>query len=313
MDIRPIDWRDLPILLRYRHRGQFFDTASVLTRGPALISAGALLSYLGSATGVFTFLANNFDQTEPILGQVTHPMGSHLARLSFMAPETAFEGDNSMALLENIMIQTGSRGAYHLLAEVDERSPAFEMLRASNFALYVRQRIWQMDLCVDGVEKATQWRPIEGTDIIALRNLYNSLVPGLVQQIEPPPDDNISGLAYWQENELLAYSEVRSGPHGIWLQPFIHPEVTEVAQCLASLFCILPNRRSRAVYLCVRSYQSWMEHDLEELQASVGPNQAVMVRHLAITKKAERGFPIPALEGKQPEATVPFAQVESKN
>jgi hypothetical protein len=38
-----------------------------------------------------------------------------------------------------------------------------------------------------------------------------------------------------------------------------------------------------------------------------------MVRHLAVTKKAERAFAIPALEGKQPEATVPYAQVESKN
>ena len=313
MDIRTIDWRDLPILLRYRHRGQFFDTASVLTRGPTLISAAALLSYLGPATGVFTFLAKNEDQKEPILGQVTLSPGSHLARLSFMAPETAYEGSNSVALLEYLMIHTGSRGAYHLLAEVDERSPAFEMLRGSNFALYVRQRIWQMDLCIDGKEKGTQWRPIEGTDIIAVRSLYNALVPGLVQQIEPPPDDNISGLVYWQENELLAYAEVRSGSHGIWIQPFIHPDVKNVNDCLVSLFCQLPNPRSRVVYLCVRSYQSWMEHDLEELQASVGPPQAVMVRHLAVTKKAERAFAIPALEGKQPEATVPYAQVESKN
>jgi hypothetical protein len=312
MVIRQFDWRDLPILLRYRHRGLFFDNASVMTRGEMLVPAGAMLSYFAQAIGIFTYLCTDEENRgEPMLGQVTHGQGEQLAHLSFLAPVTALDDDTLLTLLEHIVQQIGKRGAFHLLAEVEERTVAFENLRQAGFALYVHQRIWQSQ--EDGQQKPnpSQWRDIRSEDVIAIRSLYGTLVPGLVQQVESLPTERMKGLVLYHDDELLAYAEIKYGQRGIWMHPFIHPDTQNVTECLEDLLNNLPNRHSRPVYLCVRSYQSWLENSLEDLQAEAGPLQAVMVKHLAVGKKVSNSFTLPALEGGQQEISTPYMRSEN--
>jgi hypothetical protein len=57
---------------------------------------------------------------------------------------------------------------------------------------------------------------------------------------------------------------------------------------LSALVRGLPSRGTRPVYLCVRSYQIWLEPVLEELGALAGPYQVVMVKHLAHMLKDEQ-------------------------
>ena len=75
---------------------------------------------------------------------------------------------------------------------------------------------------------------------------------------------------------------------GIVLFPFIHPEATGVGSKLASLVRMLPNRGGRPVYICVRSYQAWLEPVLEDLGAKAADRQAIMVKHLARMVKEEQ-------------------------
>ena len=311
MHIRPFDWRDLPTLLRYRHRGLFFDNAAILTRGEMMVPAGALLSYFAPATGIFTFLcADPGNCAEPMLGQVNHSQGAQLAHLSFLAPESALDSGELNAMLDYMIQHLGHRGALHLLAEVDERTIAFEALRKAGFALYVRQRIWQFAGTYALDSNGSRWRAGRSRDVIAVRSLYNTLVPGLAQQVEPVPSNHLHGLVYEQDGEILAYAEVKYGARGIWIQPFIHPDVDKVMKRVVDLLARLANRRSRPIYICVRSNQSWLEHAFEELEAAAGPVQAVMVKHLAIAKRVTPSFAIPALEGGQGEARAPFVQSE---
>jgi len=143
MTIRPFDWRDLPLLYRYRQRGVFLDSALSLTRGPMLVSAGALLSYFAPATGIFTYLCDRDDRIEvPMIGQVKHISGSSSAQLSFLAPGTMLESASLPSLLDQIAYQIGTRGAFHILAEVDDSCSAFEALRQAGFAVCTRQHIW---------------------------------------------------------------------------------------------------------------------------------------------------------------------------
>jgi hypothetical protein len=72
------------------------------------------------------------------------------------------------------------------------------------------------------------------------------------------------------------------------LAPLIHPDAADVGANLSALIGGLPNRAGRPVYLCVRSYQAWLEPVLEDLGASAGPRQAVMVKHLARLIKDEQ-------------------------
>jgi hypothetical protein len=311
MIIRPFDWRDLPTLIRYRRQGFFFDTPSLLTRGEFIVPANALLSYFAAATGIFTYLCKDKETTnDPLLGQVSHNQGDQIARLLFLAPEASFDSDALLALLEYIVQKIGERGALHLMAEIDERTTAFENLRKAGFALYVHQRIWKFKDGSENPPSSSQWRDIAKGDVIAVRTLYNTLVPPLVQQVESLPTDQMNGFVYFQDGELLAYAEVKYGQRGIWLQPFIHPDTSDVDQRIKELLYNLPNRHSRPIYLCVRSYQSWLEHSLDDMPAEVGPNQAVMVKHLAVAKKARESFTLPALEGGQQEITTPFVRSE---
>ena len=312
MTVRPFDWRDLPSLHRYRHQSVFLDSALVLTRGPLLVP-GALLSYLAPSMGIFTCVCNGSeDCDQSVIGQIMHSLGSQFAHLSFLTPDKALDSCALAALLEYMATFIGERGAFRLLAEVDEQEKAYEALRRLSFAIYTRQRIWQLTGLPEEKSNANHWRPATKQDMFAIRSLYYNLVPGLVQQVEPFASQRSQGLVYRQGSDLLAYVELRYGHRGIWAQPFVHPDAQDVVDQFVDLFHNLPYRRSRPVYICVRSYQSWLEPAIEDLGAETGPRQAVMVKHLAIPQKVARAFALPALEGGHPEISAPIARSESK-
>ena len=87
---------------------------------------------------------------------------------------------------------------------------------------------------------------------------------------------------------MRCFVNIAYGVRGIVLTPFIHPEASGVALKLGSLLSQLPDRRGRPVYLCVRSYQAWLEPALEDLGGQAAPRQAVMVKHLAHMLKEEQ-------------------------
>jgi hypothetical protein len=92
----------------------------------------------------------------------------------------------------------------------------------------------------------------------------------------------------------------------------VHPHAEDVTVHFLDLLSKIPNRRSRPVYICVRSYQAWLESAIEDLGAEAGPRQAVMAKQLIVQIKARNTFAIPALEGGQPEITAPVVRLESK-
>ena len=312
--MRSFDWRDLPALHRYRNQSVFLHNALVLTQGPLMIS-GALLSSITPAVGIFTSVCPGQGRgSPPLIGQVMHSAGSQLAQLTFLAPREALISEEDplavAVLLDHLASQVGERGAHRLLADVDEGPPAFEALRRVSFAIYARQRIWRLQRAKTGGGNSSNWQVTSERDLIPVRSLYNNIVPGLVQQVEPFPAERLNGLIYRQGDDLLAYVELKYGPRGIWAQPFVHPDAEEIAPCLVDLFQNLPYRRSRPVYVCIRSYQSWLEMALEDLGAEAGPRQAVMVKHLAVPLKAARPFALPALEGGRPEISAPIVHLK---
>ena len=80
---------------------------------------------------------------------------------------------------------------------------------------------------------------------------------------------------------------VNSGPKGVWIQPIVPPDSDCVSEQLAGLTHAVSDWREKPIYVCVRSYQAWLESVLEDLGAQAGPRQAVMVRRLAKLQKIE--------------------------
>jgi hypothetical protein len=312
MSVRHFDWRDLLTLRRLRSQSVYLNSALVLTRGPMLVP-GALFSVLAPSMGIFTYVLNGEAAGDPpVFGQFIHLMGSPLSHLTFLTPDAALDSTAVVSLMEHMIAQSGERGALRLLADVDERSEAFETLRRSGFAIYSRQRIWQLTGFPDGDSRPGTWRSAISPDEIPIRSLYNNLVPALVQQVEPLSIQRSKGMVYYDHGELIAFVELKYGHRGIWAQPFVHPDAQDMAQHFIDLLRRVPNRRSRPVYICVRSYQSWLETAIEDLGAEAGPRQAVMAKQFVIQQKASRAFAIPALEGGQPEITAPIARLGSK-
>lgn len=312
MDVRPFDWRDIPLLLRNRRSSVFLNCSLLLTRGPLLIP-GAMLSYLMPSMGVFTCVSSGDEKDQPtLIGQAIHLSGSQFSHLTFISPQTGLESPAMNGLVEYLVKFSGRRGALRLLADVEEQHQAFEVLRRSSFAIFARQRVWRIVGRGSANNREPAWKVATSRDAHEIRSLYHNLVPGMVQQVEPLSMDKPRGLIYRQDDELLAYVEVTYGHRGIWVQPFVHLDTHRLHDRLADLVGNMPHRGSRPVYICVRSYQPWLEHALEELGAEPGPSQAVMVKHLAVPKKAMLSYNVPAIEGGQPEATATITRSESK-
>ena len=257
------------------------DTALSLTRGSP-VGAWAILDNLRLEHGSYTCVLRQGNGHPPLIGQMHYTSGERAARLSFLLPDHALETPGLPALLEGLAWEAGSRGAFSLLAEVEEDSPAFEGLRRTGFSVYAWQRVWKLKF--DHQPAASQpelWEPARDLDDIAIRGLYQSLVPPLVQSAEPLVNPGGQGFIHARQDDLLGYIAPTYGPQGIYLQPLIHPAVENSALLLRSLLAGMPFQLGRPIYIAVRSYQAWLENTLSQMEAEDGPRHALLVKHLA--------------------------------
>jgi hypothetical protein len=313
--IRPFDWRDLSLLHRLREEALCLDAQQSFTRGHHPLQS-TLLGALSPTATTQTLVARPAGPDEPAaLAQFLHRNGEALARLTYFSPAEGLTCASGQALLEALCAAAGHKGALNLIAEVDEECPAFVGMRQAGFAIYARQSIWRWaGQQSDGVslqpDKAAPplWRAETPTDRAAIHFLYASLVPALVQQIEIPLPSGTRGLVHRQQGELLGYLAIARGPLGAWVEPYFHPATERAHALIAEFLARGPLTPGRPVYLCVRSYQGWLNGLLARLDFELCSSQAVMVKRLAATVHRPALAPLPALEGKRPEATTPFAR-----
>ncbi len=255
----------------------------------------------------------------PVIGQMRYRRGSTSARMSLLLPADALDSMVLPGLIEYLASEAGSCGALHFIGEVDEGSCVYEALRRAGFSIYGWQRVWKFS--ADSGEISTPdesssdglWNPMRGGgEMIGVRSLYQSLVPALVHPIEPPPTQHSRGLVCQRKGETMAFAELAYGPLGIWAQPFIHPSVEGVNLLLKDLIQHIPRRGKRPVYICVRSYQGWLEPALEDLGGETGPRQALMVKHLAILQRVVQPLRLPVLEKGQAKHSPASTAVNSK-
>jgi hypothetical protein len=281
MPPRPLDLLDLPTLYHYRAEAVSLDSTRLLTRGNPLGAAG-FLSDFNPARHLYTAISQEKETT--LLGGVIQTNGDAFARLVYLAPGSDLTHAGLPALIEHLCAEAGKWGAFHVLAESDEGSDAFPALRVAGFSVYAWQRIWDVSHITPG-ESPRDWASTQSVNLPAVQSLYHQIVPPLLQPVEPAPK-SAAGMVCGESSRC--YANITSGVHGIVLTPLIHPEATGVAIKLGSLLNQLPDRRGRPVYICVRSYQAWLEPAIEDLGGKAAPRQAVMVKHLAHMIKEEQ-------------------------
>jgi hypothetical protein len=308
--IRLMDWRDLAMLHRLRSHGLCLDSQLDSIRGPDAFH-DALLDPFSRSRNTCTLIARSDDSIA--VGQFTRQVRHVFARLTFLGPVEALSLSPSLNLVDALSQAAGSQNIHHLIAEIDEHSPAFELLRRAGFAVYARQRIWQysVPISTDLERNDVEWRLETDTDATAIRGLYHNLVPGLVQQVEAPPSSNNRSMVHWQQDELLGYLELEDGPRGLWAQAYIHPAVEQTNDLLISFLKHVKMSAQKPLYFCVRSYQAGLSRSLLDLGFVLRSDQAVMVKRLTAAMRDRVPAPLPAIEGTQPEPTAPITPSSS--
>lgn len=292
MTIRPLAILDLPQLYHFRDEAIGLDTARTLTRGNPL-DAARLLAYMNPARHVYGAIANG--EHASVLGGIIHTRDDAFAKLLYLAPQSNLGHSELPALIENLSAQAGTWGAFHVLAEVDETSDAFVPLRQAGFSVYAWQRMWAVSETtptarITAAGSSPGWMRVRSINLHAVQHLYHQIVPPLLQPVEPQPNNKFGWIC---NDGAKCYVSMAYGAYGIVLTPLIHPEALDVSMKLSLLINNLPDRRNRPVYVCVRSYQAWLEPVLADLGAKAAARQAVMVKHLA--RLVKEGQTVPAV------------------
>ncbi len=308
--IRPFDWRDVSLVKQLSDQGICLDAIARLTRGSQPLQ-NALFAYLMPGMGAPTLIWK--DQGRSAFGQLRHRPGDEQARALFIAPGWAEEPDGWLQLVDQLSVEAGERGGHNLIAEIDETSSEFEALRMAGFAIYARQSIWQLIGDPPATVPALALRPATSADALNVNVLYANIVPRLIQQVEPPPAP-VRGYVLEIADELVAFLDVRRGPLGIWVEPYVHPQADHhSAELVNSALHVLAsaNRAGRPIYVVVRRYQDWLQDILQSVGFEYLGSQAVMVKRLAVrvTKAVRR--PLPSMEGKAT-TTTPMAGIRLK-
>jgi len=295
MPIRSLDILDLPLIARYRNDTLTLDSTRALTRGHPLGAAG-LLAYVNPARHMYAAVANGNEAS--LIGGVIHTRGETYAKLLYLAPASRLDHAALPGLVEHLVEQAGGWGAFHVIAELDETSDAFPALRQVGFSVYAWQRMWDVSELKGDSNASKGWTRARSVNRPALQSLHHQIVPQLMHPVEPL-SKNARGLIC--DGDVKCYVSLASGAQGIVITPLIHPEATNVDMKLSSLLNCIPDRRGRPVYLCVRSYQAWLEPALEDLGARSASRQAVMVKHLARLIRDEQTAPaVPSGVSVQP-------------
>ncbi len=241
------------------------------------------------------------------MGQVYQSPKLSSAQVHFlMAPEGAAR--DVTPLLEGLVREAGSWGAKQIVAEISPDSEYYPQLRQAGFYVFAKQRLFQIapsKTLSQGLDR--HWRIWNSDDIPAMRVLYQALVPPLMRPVEPLTRLEMLGLVFYDSaGELQAFADLIYGPSGVWVLPFIHPQSSvDMAELLVQLVQDLPDLSGRPVYIVARSYQPWVENALEPLAGYRSPEQALVVKYLALRQPSRADLAFQRLQNGSTEPTFP--------
>ena len=271
---------DLPLMLRLKQNAIVLHSELGLTED-ARGQNSALLSSIVFPRGLHTLLAHVNDKN--VVGQFRYRAGDANAHIVYLAPTLADDEDDTIWLhmLDAMAEQAGKNGAQTLVGEVELSHRLFETMRTAGYAVYSRQVIWQHDP-LDGDISIPELSITAETndDQIGIAALLGSTIPRILQAVMGPSTD-MAGLVYRKAGRVEAYIAYSEGKHGVYLMPYLHPEVLDEApDIVAAALLKIERCRKLPVYVGVRGYQGWLENAMLDLGFNPWLEQAVMVKHL---------------------------------
>lgn len=248
------------------------------------------------------------------IGQIIQSQGMSGARLNTLLQTEENEPRDLVPLLEGLIKESGHWGAKQVTADLATDSDRLPYFRQAGFSVLAKQRVYRVTaLGKHDNYLERRWRRWNNDDISAIRSLYFTLVPPLIQPVEPFTRRESLGLVhYGEKGDLQAYADLVYGPVGVWVLPQVHPQsADDIGDLLAQLVVDLPDLNGRSVFFATRSYQPWVEQALADLSVEPGPEQALMVRYIALRQRVRVEFPFASLDNGKPEPTIPLAPIKN--
>ncbi len=271
---------DLPLMLRLKQNAIVLHSELGLTED-ARGRNSALLSSIVFPRGLHTLLGHVDDKN--VVGQFRYRPGESNAHIVYLAPTLDDDEDDStwLHMLDAMAEQAGKNGAQNLVGEVELSHRLFETMRRAGYAVYSRQVIWQHGPIVGELPFADlEITPESEMDQIGIAALLGCTIPRIMQTVMGPSAD-MQGLVYRKDGQVEAYVAYSEGKHGVYLLPFLHPEVlSEAPDIIAGALLKIERSRKLPVYISVRGYQGWLENAMLDLGFNPWLEQAVMVKHL---------------------------------
>ncbi len=312
-DTHALKLRDLPLMLRLKQKAIVLHSELGLIED-ARGQNSALLSSIVFPRGLHSLLGRIDDKD--VVGQFRHRQGDANAHLVYLAPTLNDDEDDTIWLhmLDAMAEQAGKNGAHTLVGEIELSHRLFETMRRAGYAVYSRQVIWQRSPPTQGFASPDITVTAETeSDEIGIAALLGCTIPRILQSVMEPSAE-MAGLVYRKDGQVEAYLAYSEGRHGVYVMPYVHPEVlSEAANIVAAALLKIERCRKLPVYICVRGYQGWLENAMRDLGFSPWLEQAVMVKHLTagIRQTSFDRVQLSASGGKKPAATLQLVGQDS--
>ncbi len=303
---------DIPLMLRLKQNAIVLHSEMGLTED-ARGQNSALLSSIVFPRGLHTLVAHSDNQD--VVGQFRYRSDDVNAHIVYLAPALEDDEDDNIWLhiLDAMAQQAGKNGAQSLVAEVEVSHRLFETMRRSGYSVYSRQVIWQHHPIKDDTQAPKLTVTAEtNDDQIGIASLLGCTIPRILQTVMGPSTD-MDGLVYRKDGRIEAYITCSEGKHGVYMIPYLHPDVLSDASDII-LAAILEIERCRKVpiYVSVRGYQGWLENAMLDLGFDPWLEQAVMVKHLTAGIRQTSFSPV-SLATKGRTQTIPTVRIVTVN
>lgn len=287
---------------------QSLDTLRLVTRGEPF-NLRNLVRSISPPVEQYTAYCDN-DPGRPCFAQVVSRMDENQGQLTFLGAAEDADQSDTVCLLEDLIANAGKWGTYFITCDLPADSPHISAFRKAGFQTWANQSLFQ--LAPSARESASPqyaWRVWNANDARAMTSLYRSVVPGLVQPLEPQTRKAALGLVlYGSSGSLLGYVGLDYGPKGVWAQPVLSPDAND-PQILSDLHLSIPDLFNRPVFLAARSYQPWLAGLAAQTACKLIGSQLLMVRYLVRQLKVEDRQQFAIYEGKNVEHGLPFSQM----
>jgi len=132
-----------------------------------------------------------------------------------------------------------------------------------------------------------------------------------VQQVEPVNYRVARGYVLEHRGEIIAFMDVRRGPLGVWVEPYLHPEAYKLSEAvLHTGLRLIGAGNEKTIFLCIHRYQDWLQEIVARAGFEALGSQAVMVKRLTGRVKEPLRKALPVMDTQVP---TPITQAQMIN